>query len=113
VVDGVWRDVQMDVAAARAAQQALLDAARELELLTTARGTLATEAGAGWIGPHRERFDAQLSRLLDRSVHLAAALRQTREAIGWELTAAAAEQARREAARAELRRAAVAAVGPS
>lgn len=112
VTDGVWRDVQLDVTAARAAQQALLEAAREVELLTTARDALAAEARVGWVGPHRDRFDAQLTPLLDRSLRLAAALRQARTAIGWELTAAATEQARIEAARTQARRA-TSTVGPS
>lgn len=99
-----WDEVEFDHGAILRAADECDRLASVLDDSADGRARAAAVAGEEWRGPHRDRFDATARRLLGRNADLAMALRRLAARLRDQSEDARAEQAHREAARAEWRR---------
>lgn len=99
-----WRDVEWDHHAADEAVQSLRRTATLLEETAAQRRQRADEAMAEWRGRHRDNFEGQLSRMLQKAAELAGELRAKADEIARASDRAREEQAHRERERERWRR---------
>jgi len=99
-----WRDVVWDWGAADDARNALRRAADLLDSTANERQYRSRAATAEWRGRHRERFDAELSRLLRQAHDLAGSFRDAANRIVNASQRARDEQRHRERERERWRR---------
>lgn len=98
-----WRNVEWDHRAADDAVQSLRRTATLLEETAVQRRQRAEEAMAEWRGRHRDNFEGQLSRMLQKAAELVGELRAKADEIARASYLAREEQARRERDRARWR----------
>jgi hypothetical protein len=99
-----WNDVRWNWAAADAAVAALHSAAGLLDATADERARVAREAQAEWRGLFRDRFDGELTGILDRGHALAAECRAAAGRVASASNRAREEQRHRERERARWRR---------
>ena len=99
-----WNDVRWNWAAANAAADALRRGAAQLDSTTGVRNVYAGAARGEWRGPFRDKFDGDLSWMVNNAHSLAAEMRSAADRIDRASDDARQEQTRRERDRERWRR---------